>query len=113
MTLKEWSAWIGPIAQFTTVGAAIAGLVGWGFYLQYRVSKLETQVEALLLSPRVSAGQPSTSVNQPSSSIAASCATLAEKFVTALAEHSKYGDGAAVGTRSLMSDIGCMETPKK
>lgn len=106
MTLEQFRLWIAPISQLVAVIVVAGTLIIWGFKLQDRVDKLDSQVQALL----------TTTTNQGGGSgsrdMSAECATLADRAAIAMGQGTKSGDSAANQIRALMSDLGCVKPAK-
>src|ERR1700733_2479026 len=100
MTLEQFRLWIAPISQLVAVIVVAGTLIVWGFKLQDRVDKLDSQVQALL----------TTTTNQGGGGggMSAECATLADRAAIAMGQGNKSGDTASNQIRALMSDLGCL-----
>jgi hypothetical protein len=95
---KSWKrTWIAPISQLIAVIMAAGFVVVWGFKLQDRVDRLESQLQAILTSPS----------NQTSGSISAACTNLADRAAAAMAQNDMYAEKTAKGISVLMSELGC------
>jgi hypothetical protein len=103
MTGEQFRTWIAPISQFVAVIVVAGTVILWGFRLQDRVDRLEAQIQAMLTSP----------VSESSSSTPGACTNLADRAAAAIALSSKAGDAASAQIKALMSDLGCMNTPRK
>jgi hypothetical protein len=116
VTAEQFRTWIGPISQLVGVLVVGSTIIGWGVKLQDRVDKLETQIQALLVSPvKQDLGPSSGSLSATSKDVSVSnttvCANLAERVGTVLAtDHTIYSDGSVRELRSLMDQLGCFKT---
>src|ERR1035437_2564203 len=106
MTTEQFRTWIAPVSQAIAVLVAVGMPIFWGINLQYKVDRIETQLQAVLNSA------PSGNSNSNLSSSSTACANLAERFANALAQGTRSGDSSAASIRGLMSEIGCMSPAK-
>jgi hypothetical protein len=106
---KSFRTFIAPFAQLVTVIVFAGTVFAWGFRLQDKVDRLESQLQALAVAPVISQPNPKAAeARQPArlegpNPLLQTCADVASRIATA---HEKSG---ASGSVSLSMAISALE----